>query len=85
MGFHLEHLLEGYRRLTLMMLDAGVVAVSPASVRRVLQEIVSVESDDVLPRSPALNKLRMIWFKTTIIEGFQCNLQLRVEHRPASI
>ena len=35
--FHFEHPLEGYRRLTFMMLDAEVVAVSPASVWRVLQ------------------------------------------------
>jgi hypothetical protein len=36
-AFHGEHLLEGYRRLTFMMLDADVVAVSPSSVWRVLQ------------------------------------------------
>ena len=30
--FHLKNPLEGYRRLTFMMLDADVVAVSPASV-----------------------------------------------------
>ncbi len=34
--FHLEHPLEGYRRLTYMMLDADVVAASPATVYRVL-------------------------------------------------
>ena len=34
--FHGEHPLEGYRRLAFMMLDADVVAVSPASVWRVL-------------------------------------------------
>jgi hypothetical protein len=34
--FHWEHPLEGYRRLTFMMLDADVVAVSPSSVWRVL-------------------------------------------------
>lgn len=32
-----EHPLEGYRRLTYMMLDANIVAVSPASVYRVLK------------------------------------------------
>jgi len=36
-NFYLEHPLEGYRRLTFMMLDADVVAVSPSSVWRVLQ------------------------------------------------
>jgi putative transposase len=37
-GFHREHPLEGYRRLTFMMLDADVVAVSPSSVWRILQQ-----------------------------------------------
>ena len=36
--FHFENPLEGYRRLTFMMLDADVVAVSPASVWRVLKQ-----------------------------------------------
>jgi putative transposase len=36
--FHDQHPLEGYRRLTFMMLDANVVAVSPASVWRVLHQ-----------------------------------------------
>ncbi|MBF8277621.1 MAG: yi5B, partial [Candidatus Brocadiaceae bacterium] len=31
-----EYPLEGYRRLTFMMLDANIVAVSPSSVYRVL-------------------------------------------------
>jgi transposase-like protein len=35
-GFHLKNPLEGYRRLTFMMLDANIVAVSPTSVWRVL-------------------------------------------------
>ncbi len=37
-SFHLKNPLEGYRRLTFMMLDADIVAVSPASVWRVLKE-----------------------------------------------
>jgi putative transposase len=36
--FHFDHPLEGYRRLTYMMMDADVVAVSPSSVYRVLRE-----------------------------------------------
>jgi hypothetical protein len=36
--FHRKNPLEGYRRLTFMMLDADVVAVSPASVWRVLKQ-----------------------------------------------
>jgi putative transposase len=36
-GFHRKNPLEGYRRLTFMMLDADIVAVSPSSVWRVLQ------------------------------------------------
>ena len=34
--FHFDHPLEGYRRLTYMMIDAGIVACSPATVYRVL-------------------------------------------------
>ena len=34
--FHDQHPLEGYRRMTFMMLDQDIVAVSPASVWRVL-------------------------------------------------
>ena len=37
-AFYLEHQQDGYRRLTFMMLDCGVVAVSPASTYRVLKE-----------------------------------------------
>lgn len=36
LDFHQKNPLEGYRRLTFMMLDADIVAVSPASVWRVL-------------------------------------------------
>ena len=36
--FYVRNALEGYRRLTYMMLDQGVVAVSPSSVYRVLKE-----------------------------------------------
>ena len=37
-SFHLKNPLEGYRRLTFMMLDGDVVAASPASVWRVLKQ-----------------------------------------------
>ena len=37
-AFHLEHSQEGYRRLTFMMLDRDLVAVSASSVYRVLKE-----------------------------------------------
>ena len=37
-NFHLKNPLEGYRRLAFMMLDGDVVAVSPASVWRVLSQ-----------------------------------------------
>jgi putative transposase len=36
-GFHLKNPLEGYRRLTFMMLDRDVAAASPSSVYRVLK------------------------------------------------
>ena len=38
LDFHDRHPLEGYRRLTFMMLDDDVVAVSPATVYRVLKQ-----------------------------------------------
>jgi putative transposase len=38
LSFHLKNPLEGYRRLTFMMLDAELVAVSPSSVWRVSQQ-----------------------------------------------
>lgn len=37
LAYHDEHRSEGYRRLTYMMLDADVVAVSPSTVYRVLR------------------------------------------------
>jgi len=37
-AFHFEHPLEGYRRLTYMMLDRNIVAVSPSSTYRVLKK-----------------------------------------------
>ena len=36
LAYHAQHPLDGYRRLAFMMLDADVVAVSPATVYRVL-------------------------------------------------
>jgi len=38
LSFHAEHSCEGYRRLTYMMMDQDIVAVSPASVYRVLKQ-----------------------------------------------
>ncbi len=38
MAEYLQHQEDGYRRLTFMMLDCGIVAVSPASTYRVLKE-----------------------------------------------
>lgn len=37
-NFHYEYPLEGYRRLTFMMLDSDIVAVSPSSTYRVLSD-----------------------------------------------
>jgi transposase InsO family protein len=47
--FHFEHPLEGYRRLTFMMLDANVVAVSPSSVYRVLRKAGLMDRHNVKP------------------------------------
>jgi putative transposase len=48
-AFAQEHPLEGYRRLTFMMLDADVVAVSPASVYRVLKAAGLMEAHNPKP------------------------------------
>ena len=37
-SFYADHALDGYRRLTYMMLDEDIVAVSPSSVYRVLKK-----------------------------------------------
>jgi len=47
--FAQAHPLEGYRRLTFMMLDADVVAVSPASVYRVLRQAGLMEAHNSKP------------------------------------
>ena len=44
--YHDRHPLDGYRRLTFMMLDDDVVAVSPASVYRVLKQAAGLIGDD---------------------------------------
>ena len=51
--FHFDNPLNGYRRLTYMMLDANIVAVSAASVYRVLSDA------GLLGRSPKATKKRM--------------------------
>ena len=38
LAFHAEHPLDGYRRLTYLMMDADIVAASPATVYRILAE-----------------------------------------------
>jgi putative transposase len=47
--FHFDHPLEGYRRLTFMMLDANIVAVSPSSVYRVLRKAGLMDRHNVKP------------------------------------
>jgi putative transposase len=49
--FHARYPLEGYRRLTFMMLDADVVACSPASVYRVLKAAGLLERHNGKPSS----------------------------------
>lgn len=49
LDFHQQYPLEGYRRLTFMLLDQDVVAVSPASVYRVLKEAGVIGRRNVKP------------------------------------
>jgi len=44
-NFHHQFPLEGYRRLTFMMLDRNVVAVSPSSTYRVLKASATLEPE----------------------------------------
>ena len=47
--FHDRHPFEGYRRLTFMMLDADVVAVSPSSTYRVLKNAGRLDRKNIKP------------------------------------
>jgi putative transposase len=49
LDFHDRYPLEGYRRLTFMMLDADVVAASPSSVYRVLKAAGVLEKHNLKP------------------------------------
>jgi putative transposase len=49
LAFHHRHPLEGYRRLSYLMLDANVVAASASSVYRVLKEAGVLDSWQVKP------------------------------------
>ena len=66
LDFHDRHPLNGYRRLTFMMLDDDIVAVSPTSVYRVLKsagrldrkwQLVLEERDRVCPTAAAARAL----------------------------
>lgn len=59
-GFHLKNPLEGYQRLTFMMLDADIVAVSPSSVWRVLSQADSCRNGTASRRKRA-QALRSHW------------------------
>ena len=48
-AFQIQHSQEGYRRLTFMMLDQDIVAVSPSSVYRVLKEAGQLQRWDRKP------------------------------------
>ena len=47
LAFHDQNLTEGYRRLAWIMNDQGIVAVSPSSVRRVLQQAGRMKSREM--------------------------------------
>ena len=49
--YFIEHPFEGYRRLTYMMMDEDIVAVSPASVYRVLKDRGLMEQRNAKPSS----------------------------------
>jgi hypothetical protein len=85
-GFHLQNPLEGYRRLTFMMLDADVLAVSPASVWRVLKQaglLSRWKSKPSRARGPALSSRSSrinIGISMSLISTSVRHLLLLVQH-----
>ncbi|MBM3728002.1 MAG: hypothetical protein FJW40_21575 [Acidobacteria bacterium] len=74
-GFHLKNLLEGYRWLIFMMLDAVIVAVSPSSVWRVLGQagLLSKWNGKPSKRAKALHYLNIggpFYHLCSILNGF---------------
>ncbi len=64
-GYHEGHPLEGYRRLTFMMLDEDVAAVSPASVYRVLSAAeVTGDEPRAVVRDDSRSSLWMTFSRT---------------------
>jgi len=69
-NFHYRYPLEGYRRLAFMMIDQDVVAVSPATVYRVLKKAGRL---DRWNRSPAkkgtgfVQALNPVLFQSSIV------------------
>jgi putative transposase len=59
--FHHEHPLEGYRRLTFMMIDADVAACSPASVYRILKEAGLLDRHNRKPSSKGKGFVQPLW------------------------
>ena len=53
-NYYLDHPLEGYRRLTYMMMDEDIVAVSPSSVYRVLSNAGILSKWDRKPSKKAM-------------------------------
>ena len=51
LDYHQEHLDAGYRRLSYMLLDAGVVAASPSTIYRVLKEAGQLSRGEAEPSS----------------------------------
>jgi putative transposase len=69
-AFHLNNPLEGYRRLTFMMLDANIVAVSPATVWRVRTAKSNAGTNHSkgsasAPERRCRWKMRAIWLRAT--------------------
>ena len=65
LSFHHQFPLEGYRRLTFMMLDRDVVAVSPSSTYRVLKAAGLEKDIRVLPRGSSPITVRSLLPRTS--------------------
>jgi putative transposase len=61
LAYHRDHVDEGYRRLTYMMLDADIVAVSPATTYRVLRDAGALRSWNGTPSKKGQGFQQPLW------------------------
>jgi hypothetical protein len=82
-AFHLKNPLEGYRRLTFMMLDADIVAVSPATVWRVLSRPPQPHQHWHIDVS-YLNVCATFYYLCSVLDGYSTRMAALSSPKPAT-